>query len=334
MKPKSSLPNPFVNKPFILGFEPAYLGNCLSSLANLIVFSIRNNVPIIYPDINKYNSIFLNQNKNHHIFDPLGLLDETFALTFSSMARPFISDAVSTQYEELDSFRCQGLTLFLPNDPIQKIRDWTDNGMEGNVATFCAQGNGLIMPRVFWNQYTDMRTAAIYARALREHLGELRPDSVANRSTHMMDHNNHLRIGIHIRRSDSRYWYGGAYFFSIEDYVRVIKSLHSSLHFTPHIFYIFASERIDPSAFEDLPIFYTEAEFQDDFIAMGTCDYIVGPPSTFATWSAFLNGAKRLILTRERIDNIDKIQSILDLAVNIPFPTGGYLPGDLRASPV
>ncbi|MDD2878780.1 MAG: hypothetical protein PHZ23_16305, partial [Acidiphilium sp.] len=76
------------------------------------------------------------------------------------------------------------------------------------------------------------------------------------------------------------------------------------------------------------------APFEDDFSALAKCDYVVGPPSTFGTWSAFLGRGKRIILTKERIRNPDFWSPILEQSVNITYPTGAYIPGDSCASPI
>ena len=342
-KPGSCLPNPFGSVPFILGWEGAFLGNCLSSLANTVVFSIRTGIPAIYPNIDAHRGVFQDPDISRSVFDPQGLLDvDTTANLVESVNRHFeeyypgyARRVVTTDFSELPDFaKSSGVVLFLPYHHLMEIRDWSENDMEARAANFCRQGNGLVLPGAFWNQYTDMREAAAYGPALRAHIGAIKSDGCAERAEHMKQHSGSLKIAIHIRQSDSRNWQGGAYYYEIEDYLAVIKHLHHSLWGRDHVFYVFSEMRWSESDFAGLPVFYRQSEFIDDFVTMGRCDYLVGPPSTFATWSAFLGGAKRIIITKPRIAALPETSSLIDFAISIPFPTGGYLPGDPTSRPV
>lgn len=342
-KPKSCLPNPFGTTPFLFGWEGAFLGNCLSSLANTVVFSLRNNIPVIYPNIDAHREIFADPGRSRSIYDPENRLESEKISTFKTLIDGYFEDyypgferrVITTDFAELSGFpHATGVSLFLPYHYLMHIRDWSDDDMERRAAAFCRLGNGLILPGAFWNQYTDMREAAPYGEALRIHLGQLREDQCVERAQHMQAHAGHVKIGIHIRQSDSRNWHGGAYFYEIEDYRSIMRHLHQSLAGRDHVFYIFSEIQWSDGDFAGLPAFYRRAAFLDDFVTMGRCDYVVGPPSTFATWSSFLGGAKRIIMTKPRIAALAETVSLIDFGVDIPFPTGGYLPGDPAGRPV
>ncbi len=343
MKFKSCRPNPLGRRGFIWGWEKAFLGNCLSSFANLVAFSIRTGVPAIYPQVDDYQDVFRETGRMRRIFDPSRALNTDLIDEFSKEVDElfdgyysgYVTKTVSTPFHELPNFPdAQGLLLFLPHYELGIIRDWSDNGMEANAARFCSSGNGLIYPSAYWNQYTDMRMAAVYGPILRQHLGPLRDDGALARVAHMEAHANCLKIGIHIRQSDTRNWHGGAYYYEIDTYKYIMRHIHDSLGLRPHVFYVFSEMQWSAGDFEGLPVFYEKTHFNDDFVSMGTCDYVVGPPSTFATWSAFMGGAKRVIVTAERLSEIANGSSLLDHAVEIPFPTGSYLPGDPQARPI
>jgi hypothetical protein len=343
MKLNSCRPNPLGKLGFLMGWEPAFLGNCLTSLANLVVWSLRTGVPILYPHIEDHRAVFADQTRSRAIFDPAGIIDQSSLWRFNSTVNSifdgyypgYTSRTVTTDYADLAEFQdARGTVLFLPYHHVMTIRDWSENDMEAQAAAFCACGNGLILPGAYWNQYMDMREAAAYGPALRQHIGALKSDGCAARKGHMTSHPGHLKIAVHIRQSDSKNWHGGAYYYEIDDYLEIMRHIDRSLHSVPHTFYIFSEMKWNAENFVGLPVFYEASHFLDDFATMGQCDYIVGPPSTFATWSAFLGRAKRIIMTKPRIAELPATRSLLEFAVDIPFPTGAYLPGDPQAGPL
>jgi Glycosyl transferase family 11 len=343
MKLNSCWPNPLGKVGFLMGWEPAFLGNCLTSLANLVVWSLRTTVPILYPHIEDHRGIFADQSRSRAIFDPAGVVDQNALWAFNAVINPifdgyfpgYAGRTVSTDYAELASFQdACGTVLFLPYHYVMNIRDWSENEMEARTAAFCARGNGLVLPGAYWNQYMDMREAAAYGPVLREHIGALKPDGCAARRNHMAAHLGHLKIAIHIRQSDYSNWSGGAYYYGLHDYLAIMRHIDRTLASVPHIFYVFSEIKWSADDFAGLPVLYEASDFLDDFVSMGQCDHIVGPPSTFASWSAFLGGAKRIIITRPRIAALPETRSLLDFAVTVPFPTGAYLPGDPQARPL
>jgi hypothetical protein len=113
-----------------------------------------------------------------------------------------------------------------------------------------------------------------------------------------------------------------------------MRRIHADLAGRPHHFCLCSDSLIDTAELQGLPIWYERGALEDDFVALSKCHYVVGPPSTFGTWSAFLGGAKRVVLTPERMANVSALPPILETAVEIIYPTGGYLPGDPAMGPI
>ena len=343
MKLNSCRPNPLGQIGFLMGWEPAFLGNCLTSLANLVVWSLRTGVPILYPHIEDHRGVFADQSRSRAIFDPAGVLDQSALMTFNSTINSifdgyypgYTARTVTTDYAELAGFQdACGTVLFLPYRHTMSICDWSEDDMEAQTAAFCARGNGLVLPGAYWNQYIDMREVAAYGPVLRKHIGALRSDGCAARREHMAARSGHLKIAVHIRQGDYRNWHGGNYYYAIENYLAIMRHIDRTMNSVPFTFYIFSEVKWGRDDFAGLPVCCEASNFLDDFVAMGRCDYVVGPPSTFATWSAFLGGAKRIITTKPLIAALPETHSLLDLGVDIPFPTGAYLPGDPQARPL
>lgn len=93
------------------------------------------------------------------------------------------------------------------------------------------------------------------------------------------------RLGVHIRRGDYARWYDGKYFFSDEQFLRLIKQFISQHPDTT--VYICGN---DPSLNKDLyrqelsgtKIIFPNGNAAEDLYILSECDYLIGPPSTFS----------------------------------------------------
>ena len=93
------------------------------------------------------------------------------------------------------------------------------------------------------------------------------------------------RLGVHIRRGDYARWYDGKYFFSDEQFLRLIKQFISQHPDTT--VYICGN---DPSLNKDLyrqelsgtKVVFPNGNAAEDLYILSECDYLIGPPSTFS----------------------------------------------------
>ena len=93
------------------------------------------------------------------------------------------------------------------------------------------------------------------------------------------------RLGVHIRRGDYATWYEGKYFFSDEQFLRLIRQF-VSLHPDTTV-YICGN---DPSLNKDLyrqelkgtKVIFPKGNAAEDLYVLSECDYLIGPPSTFS----------------------------------------------------
>ena len=321
---------------FVVGWEPAQLGNALTCLANLFVLSQKTAIPAVFYHMRYYSHLF-ERGTALSVIDPqnkmnrlqldllLGALDEIVSTFLSSRA---VGDGV---FELRDVTRAEvsGVVWLCYSE--MEIKDWRLDDAELKVQEFCARGNGLILTRAFWWQYTDMRELATYGILLREHLGTLLQQDVPARAASMLDEPDALKIGVHIRRGDYKIWRDGQYFYDLSQYRAIADRVHAELGPRCHRFYIFSDEGIDDQLFAGLPVFTHQGPYFADFVGLSACDYVIGPPSSFATWAAFLGKKKRIVLTSKEISST---LPLLEKAVDIIFPTGAYLPGDEKAGPL
>jgi len=103
-----------------------------------------------------------------------------------------------------------------------------------------------------------------------------------------------LKLGLHIRRGDYKTWQNGQFYFTDEEYVRVIKSFINnlpSIHPQPsnlvHIFICGNDPTLNKEYYRkelsSLPVSLTfpDGNPGEDLCLLSHCDYLIGPPSTF-----------------------------------------------------
>ena len=121
-------------------------------------------------------------------------------------------------------------------------------------------------------------------------------------------------IAIHIRLGDYKTFENGKYYYTIEQYLNIIKNL--ALLFktqNPH-FLICSNEQINLSKKETdgLKITFAPGHELLDMYCLANCNYIVGPPSTYSMWASFY-GAVPLYM----IEDANKEIVIDDFKINL-----------------
>jgi hypothetical protein len=107
-----------------------------------------------------------------------------------------------------------------------------------------------------------------------------------------------LLIGVHARRGDYATHRGGCWFYTEADYLRWIDQAAATLRETP-------DQRVHFIVCSNEPQFLENTNRADvsisrlgsapaDQILLSMCDLIVGPPSTFSVWAAFLSNTALL----------------------------------------
>ena len=321
--------NDVARRGFVIGWDPLKLGNALSCVATLFLLSRRTGLPTLYPYADRYTDLFPTLDKLSMVHVPRGVDRERLEALLEDLDKtletlPHLAGIAGTSFEALGAAKTSRVVWFTKHEAY--LSDWRDGDAERHLRAFCRRGNGVVLQGSYWRQYMDMRELEKAGEALRKHLGPLR--AVVPLGDQGGDS---LTVGLHLRLGDYKIWMDGRYFFELEDYVGVARAIHAQLGDRPHVFHVFSDQALDPSVFSGLPVTCSGNDLFEDFGRLSRCDLIVGPPSTFSTWAAFIGCSKRLILTRERIDDGS---SGLSSAHLVPFPTGSYLPGDPRGAPI
>lgn len=96
-------------------------------------------------------------------------------------------------------------------------------------------------------------------------------------------------VGVHIRRGDYATFVGGKWFFSNEQYARMMTEIAKAYQIEGKScsFFICSNEDVDLKAFKNLNMHTAKRHFMVDLYALAACDAIIGPPSTYSQWAAY-----------------------------------------------
>lgn len=97
-------------------------------------------------------------------------------------------------------------------------------------------------------------------------------------------------VGLHIRRGDYQEWQGGHYFFSWEQYERVARAIVNQYGIDNISLLVCSNEALPERFLNDISYASSREDAVVDMYALGACDLIVGPPSTFTGWPAVILG--------------------------------------------
>lgn len=126
---------------------------------------------------------------------------------------------------------------------------------------------------------------------------------------------NKTLVGVHVRRTDYKDWFRGKYYFSPAVYEKALKEI-SELHPNGVHFIICSDEKLTAADFPSLPeeqLYFSRNSFIIDFVLLSSCDYIIGPPSTFSGYASFYGKAKKYTLfsSNQTISSTDQFGVIM-----------------------
>lgn len=96
-------------------------------------------------------------------------------------------------------------------------------------------------------------------------------------------------VAVHIRRGDYKNFQDGRFYYSIDQYERIIGQLSALFEKTKPVFLICSNEVVQftPEFTQRLNILPGPGHELLDLYAMARCHYIIGPPSTYSMWASF-----------------------------------------------
>lgn len=112
-----------------------------------------------------------------------------------------------------------------------------------------------------------------------------------------------LIVGIHIRQGDYKKFENGKYFYTDNDYFKIIENLKILFKDINFMFLICSNEKSFFNFLDTNNVNYFKGAGNviEDMYLFSKCDYLIGPPSTFTMWSSFV-GSVPLFMVKSKLD--------------------------------
>jgi len=111
-----------------------------------------------------------------------------------------------------------------------------------------------------------------------------------------------IQVGVHMRRTDYRVFCDGFLFYTDAEFCAVMQHLAERLWPQTVCFHLVSDEPIDPSAFDGLNTEIHRGAPLEDMSVLASCDYIIGPNSSFSHWASFWGGVPLHVLDWKTMD--------------------------------
>lgn len=250
------------------------LGNQLSVLAHLVGFSMEHNYSLYFPWSSEVTSA-LNIDRISRE-----------RITFSSMlATPIASWLARSVLKIIFLNRnVRVLNLLIINRPIQSTFELINPSPPRII----------IVTTWFFRSYAEVKRQKDFIR----YLLQLNVGSLCAAKTRLADFTSNnpgcTLVGVHVRRGDYSKWQGGKYYFHLDDYYSFMSVL--SLQIPNALFVICSNENFEFENPSKLRITYSKGNALADLFLLSSCEYILGPPSTFSGWAAFAGNSNILFV--------------------------------------
>ena len=111
-----------------------------------------------------------------------------------------------------------------------------------------------------------------------------------------------IKVGVHIRKGDYKYWNNGKYYYEDKVYNDKIEQFSNLFKGKKILFILFSNEEITLKPKQNYII--SKCDWYEDHYLLSLCDYIIGAPSTFTIWASFIGNVPLMhILSRD--DKVD-----------------------------
>lgn len=118
--------------------------------------------------------------------------------------------------------------------------------------------------------------------------------------TSLKKNDDELLIAVHLRRGDYKDWCNGRFYYNDTTYRRWMQAIANSCG-KKCTFVLFSNEKLEQDVFtgHGYRVILAKGDAIHDLYTMASCDYIMGPPSTFSWWAAFYGNKLYYTLYKE-----------------------------------
>jgi hypothetical protein len=128
-----------------------------------------------------------------------------------------------------------------------------------------------------------------------------------------------VQVGVHMRRTDYRVFCDGILFYTDAEFCVVMQHLAERLRPQTVCFHLVSDEPIDPTAFGELNTEIHRGSPLEDMYLLASCDYIIGPNSSFSQWASFWGAVPLHVLDWKAMDRFHPNE-----AVHYPNPDNHF----------
>jgi len=245
----------------IISNKPGQLGNLLFIYAHFLAFGIETNVAVLNPSFYSYRAYFSITSQ------PSITGNKLFYTCCYFFARILVKLKVKNRFLNVMAL------------------DWGETADLEDAAA--------LRSTLCFVQGWLFRSDKLFKKHSKEIKDFFEPAEIyKNKLTAFFNHHfpgkNECIVGIHIRRGDYKTFEDGKYYYTVDEYINVIKQVAVLFKSNNPHFLICSNETIDlGEAGKNLKITYAPGHELLDMYCLANCSYIVGPPSTYSMWASF-----------------------------------------------
>jgi Glycosyl transferase family 11 len=260
-----------MQKRIIIDRRCGRLGNSIYRLANVISFSIDNNLTVwdASMHIMGYSKLFPNIDRRLFLVYPDSkMLPFSFKLSHEIQAMMIQCAGLSGMFKIYTNKEWKEIVLDLPRMFPPGVNTVILRGFHYN-ADDCVRRNAAYLRRFFAPAKQVISTA-------KSHFAGLAACS-------------DVVVAVHIRHGDYRTWRDGQFFFELEYYAQAMDQMMKFLPRKKVQFILFSDDKgLNMSTFKGFNSVFSEHGAAIDWFLMSLCDYVIAPLySTFSGWASF-----------------------------------------------
>ena len=290
------------------------LGNRLRLYAHLMAAAIEYDVTLYFPHLNEYACYFPSVANDYWCRYPRPSADQSPASSeneskTSDLVRRLICKQVYLTGRVLSHLR-------LERFPAHVVRLRHRENCILHEPEFRRQAQSRRPVLVAGWKFRSAPLLAKHAAAVRTHF-QIAPEHQANiqESLAPLRRTGKRIVGVHIRHGDYRTWKDGRYYYPIEDYAATMRLIAEQNQAQQTTFLVCGNSNLTQQDFAGLDVHFPTGHLIEDMYSLAEVDLIIGPPSTFSAWSAFMGQVPclRMLRRRDRKTLVDPamVQSVL-----------------------
>lgn len=276
----------------IIASKFGYLCNRILTFANTMAFAIENNITLINPAFDEYCKFF--------------------ASTEQDIIARYPSKKVKIYYKDYFRFGMYRFCCFpfkihgKPDIKIKKITKlllfdigWNqrfefDNSNNKDQVSLIKRSSLVVLSGYYFLDTTNLYK---HADKIREYF---KPTPQYQQNIQMIlkekREMGEVLIGVHIRQNDYKDFCGGVYYYTSQEYLKMMQRIVGLFPGKKVAFLICSDTKQRSGVFKKISFGFGSGQIIEDLYSLAGCDYIIGPPSTFSGWASFYGNVPRLVM--------------------------------------